>query len=135
MALLLLLGLVAFLPAKPGQVDPLPRWALLPATLVFLAAYFFLFVPWNVRRVLLQSATCNLPVQYVADGRGLHIASARGNASFPWSDFRRWRANANVTLLFLTDAHMFLIPRRLFVCDEDFLAFKDMVETYLGFPR
>jgi hypothetical protein len=129
---LLVLAVVAcFLPNRTVSGRVQEPSGILPAMLVFLAAYAFLYVPWNVRRLYLQNATKDHPLAIEATDEGITFRSSRGQASLPWSDFRHWRGNDKVVLLYETDASFFGVPAHFFANPETYVAFQGLVGRHL----
>jgi hypothetical protein len=104
----------------------------LPVALAFLALYAFVYVPWNVRRLFRQNPLRNMSCRYEVADTGLTLKSERGETRFLWSDFRRWRSNRKVLLLYLTDASFIGLPARLFRSHDKYLDLQGLVARHVG---
>lgn len=134
-ATLVVLAVAAcFLPQRtPNGRQAAPSMGL-PVALGFLALYAFVYVPWNLRRLYRQNPLKNISCRYEAADTGITLRSARGETRFLWSDFRRWRRNRKVLLLYLTDASFIALPARLFTIPNDYLKCQGLVAQHLGKP-
>ena len=107
---------------------------LLPSLLVYLALYAFVYVPWNVRRLASQNPLKGLSSRCEVTDAGLTFSSERGQLRMLWTDFRRWRCNAKVTLLYATDSSLFPFPAHYFTTNGTYLEFRALVAKHLGDP-
>ena len=131
-ALVVLAIAACFLPHRTPDGRTEEPSLFLPAILVFLALYAFLYVPWNVYRLYQQHPMRMLSSRVEASDGGLTIKSERGEARLSWSDFRRWRSNSKVLLLYMTDANFVTFPARLFAADGAYGEFRELVAKHLG---
>jgi len=90
--------------------------SLVPVTVYCLSIMIFSIAssqrtPWNQWRV---STNMQLPTTLEASAEGLTFHHAEGTLQYPWAAIKGYRETANLLLLFLTPALMWMIPKRSF---------------------
>ena len=81
-----------------------------------LAAYlfviFYLWMPYNIRRVFKQQKTLHVPIGVELTDTHFLTTSAHGNFQMPWKDFHKWKKNDRMVLVYQSEALMHAIPLR-----------------------
>ena len=98
--------------------------------LLFLAVYFFWFLPWRVSKSFKQNQFLKHSSTCVIDVTGVHTTSELGNSDIPWDHFHKWKMGRNMILLYPTDTMYFIFPKRLFSA-ESWDEFRAMVDSQL----
>ncbi len=104
---------------------------LLVGSLVYLALYFFVFVPWRARSLFRRQKVLHVPFRIEADGDGLVISSELGEVRLPWGILRNWKESRRLFLIYHADGLFHLIPKRLFASFEEIEAFRGLLNRNL----
>jgi hypothetical protein len=107
------------------------KWSLL-AFLLYLLVGFGFYVPYRIRSTLHQYKALQREFTFSPSEAGLHWTGETGNAIVPWSDFLRWKENDSVFILYVSDSHYHVIPKRLFAVAGDIEAFRAIVNEHVA---
>jgi hypothetical protein len=88
----------------------------------FLAAgiglYRYVFLPWRVKKMFFQQKELSLPFEMEITETGLVASNEIGNSNRPWANFRKWKEDQNLLLLYHSDLLFSMIPKRVFTSPE-----------------
>lgn len=131
--LLLALGAAGFriYQWSAGEIDA-SEAGLLPSLLLFLAAFFLLFLPWRLRRSYRRHRMLHAPFEIAFDDRTMSATNEFGHSSVPWSTFVRFRESKHVFLLYPADGLFHVIPKRLLSGDEEVNALRALLTEKVG---
>jgi|SRR6185436_17268557 len=105
-----LLGIVMALVAGfPWEFLTLP--ILLLAVWVF---FQFVLIPYQLGRVFKQQKDLSAPFEIELTDEEFYFHNAFGNSRMPWGNFVKWKENADLFLLYRSEAAFHLVPKRLF---------------------
>lgn len=83
--------------------------------IAFLLTWYWLYLPWRVRRLYRQQRSLHEAFTVVLDAdAGLRFESARGQGLLPWSHIGRWRESRSLFVLYESDALVHILPKRFF---------------------
>ena len=125
--LVFLLGLVWML-CSPDRWKPVTFFLI--GVLLYIAAYFFWFLPWQVAKSFKQNLLLKHKSTCVIDAAGFHTTSELGNSDIPWDHFHKWKMGKKMILLYFSDTMYLIFPRRLFSV-ESWDEFKAMADSQL----
>ena len=116
---------LAFFSSKP---DPgWGKWIML-AVLAYLSAYFFIYVPFWVKRHFRQYKELQREQVLTPEESGLSAKTVNGKSMLVWSDLRSWKENKNVFMLYVTDDLYHLVPKHFFASETDIKSFREMLQ-------
>ena len=79
----------------------------------YLALFFFVWLPFQARRMYKQQKTLHVPFTFRLDETGLRIESELGSTVLPWAMLHRWKENKHLFLIYHA-ANLFTpVPKRL----------------------
>jgi putative Ca2+/H+ antiporter (TMEM165/GDT1 family) len=78
----------------------------------YLYVIFFLWMPYNIRKVFKQQKTLHVPIEVELTDTHFFTTSAHGTFQMPWTDFHKWKKNDRMVLVYQSDALMHAIPTR-----------------------
>lgn len=104
---------------------------LLVTSLVYLALYFLVFVPWRARALFRRQKVLDGPFRILADSSGLAISSEIGEIRMPWAALRKWKESQRLFLIYHSDSLFHLVPKRLFTTSEQLDAFRGLLHRHL----
>lgn len=117
---------LAFFGSKPDS--GWAKWAVL-ASLVYLPAHFFLYVPYRLRRHFRQFKALQREQLLATTDTGLTTATEDGSATVPWSDLLRWKESNALFMLYVADSTYCLIPKRFFASEADIQGFRGILKS------
>jgi len=104
----------------------------LVGALTFLAAQFFVYIPWRARRAFTQYKALSEPVTITLQDDGLCFEREHGNGILPWSQIVKWKGSRDLFLLYPADHIFHLVPRHFFESEAAFSAFRSTVVARIG---
>lgn len=102
---------------------------------IYVALLFYVFMPWNARRVFKQQKTLHDPFTMELTEEGLFVDSTRGTLRMAWKDFHKWKINQKLILIYHSERMYNLIPARAFTNDAERQTVLTLIESHLGKPR
>lgn len=115
--LLLVLALLALGLAASAALQGRADWndLLSALAITFLPAWYWLYLPWRVRRLYQQQRSLHEPYSVTMDDdTGLHFQTTNGQARLPWEHIHRWRESRSLFVLHESDALIHILPKRFF---------------------
>lgn len=83
--------------------------------MAFLPTWYWLYLPWRVRRLYRQQRSLQEAFTVVLDDdAGLRLETAHGQTLLPWSHIGRWRESRSLFVLYESDALIHILPKRFF---------------------
>ncbi len=101
-----------------GELTPeiVKSWSyLLPVVAAAVGLYllsYYVYLPWNTRRIFLQQKEYAAPFEIEITPQALLAYSQYGYSNRPWADYRKWRQDEKLLLLYLSDVQYTVIPKR-----------------------
>lgn len=96
---------------------------------LILVGVLLLMTKWSQRKQLQmafeQDKRLNTPFDVEMTDAELRLASPIGHSNYPWDYFRKWDADDNVILLYITDTAPVILPRRTLGTPEAVQFLKD----------
>lgn len=84
---------------------------------MILSVLLFLVPQWNQRQQLKmafdQDKRIKVPFDVEMSDTQLSMSSEIGHSDYPWNHFRKWNADENVVLLYITDTAPLILPVRV----------------------
>lgn len=102
---------------------------------IYLALVFGLWLPYRIRRTFKQRKDLQRSCSFTATPEGLRFASEGVEGVKPWGDYLKWREGRKVLLLYISDGHFQMIPKRFFESGEALSAFRTLLESKIGQSR
>jgi len=87
---------------------------ILPVAILYLALFFFAYIPWKTRRTYKQQKSLQREQRMKFDEFGFSAENELGRSTTPWSDFVKWKENDHLFLLYISDPLYHMVPKRLF---------------------
>lgn len=84
------------------------------AAIAYIPAWYWLYLPWKVRRLYTQQRSLQEPASVEIGVAGLQFSTATGGGLLPWENIYRWRESRTVFVIYQSDALLHLIPKRCF---------------------
>ncbi len=101
----------------------------------YFALLFFVFVPWQAKRIFRQQKDLQRPSTIEFTDEGVRGESENGKGEIKWSDFHKWKANRSLILLFYSDALCNIVPTRSFADAAQRTVVLALIESKLGKQR
>ena len=92
---------------------------LLPAGLIYIVFFFFVYIPWKTRRAYKQQKALQRKLSMRFEESGLSVHTEHSDGTTPWSDFLKWKENSHLFLVYLSDCLYFMIPKRMISGPDD----------------
>jgi hypothetical protein len=89
-------------------------------------------VPWQSRRFYSRQKSLRRPRRVSWDDERLTTEGADFVVPTPWSDFRKWREDAKIFALYVTDQKFQIIPKRAFAKADDLAEFGSLVRAKIA---
>ncbi len=96
--------------------------------LLYLLILLFVVMPLRVRRLFRQQKLLHETYQMEITPAGFTNTSRRGSATYGWSDFHKFRASKNVTLVYQSDVMFHMFPRHCFT-DEQYAELQSYLQS------
>ena len=96
--------------------------------LPLIAVSWFVVVCLHYRKVVRAHAWSG----EVAEAEGLRVQLGDEAIVLPWTEWRRWRRNMSVVLIYPIKGQPFLLSRGMVATREDFEALQALLEARLG---
>jgi len=120
---------LAFFSSRP---DPgWGKWVVL-AVLAYLLTHYLIYVPFHLKRQYRQYKALQRELHLSPDASGLTVATENGKGTVPWSDFRSWKENKSLFMLYVTDRLYHLVPKHFFASPRDIDDFRAMLQRLVG---
>lgn len=116
-----------------GHAQPGLFWTL--GLGAYFTLLFFVFIPWQAKRIFLQQKALQRPFVIEFTDDGVRSEAENGSAEMKWADFHKWKANRSLILLFHSDALSNIVPTRSFADDAQRAALLALIESKLGKQR
>lgn len=81
---------------------------------VYTALNHWWFIPKGTTRLFQQMKSMQLPKELSVEERGLRFRDTYGDSLIPWDHIWKWRDTTAHLLIYLTDVHFFVVPKRAF---------------------
>ncbi len=91
------------------------------------------FIPRGMRQLFEKKKELSDPFEYEITPAGLVTSNQYGRTDHPWAQFKKWRENQHVFLLYASDAEFIIIPKRLCTAEQAEALRADLQEN--GIPR
>ncbi len=88
--------------------------------------YYYVQLPRRIRRIYEQQREMSSPFDHAITASGLATSNQYGHLDRPWEDFRKWKENKDLLLLYLSDVQFVLIPKRFCTAEQ-----LEALRTYL----
>ncbi|WP_394408140.1 YcxB family protein [Roseateles sp. BYS78W] len=85
-----------------------------PLAIAYFPAWYWLYLPWKVRRLYAQQRSLHQPFSVEIETAGLQFRTENGSGLLPWGNLYRWRESGKVFVLYQSDLLFSLIPKRCF---------------------
>jgi|GEM_PF-1243241 len=87
----------------------------LPILLVIVWVFFqFVLIPYQLGRVFKHQKGLSAPFEIELTDEEFHFRNEFGDSRIPWGNFVKWKENAELLLLYRSNAAFHLLPKRLF---------------------
>jgi|SRR5581483_7444964 len=100
--------------------------------LVWLVAFFVLYLPWRAKRNFRQYKALSERVSAEVREDGLFFKRETGEGLVPWSHVNKWRVGKALVLLYPSSNVFYLIPSHFFPDPEAFALFVATLRGRLG---
>ncbi len=120
---LVVLGILGSLYPTIAAGDPIQSMIFILPFLVivlFIVLYYYVLFPRRVQRIYEQQKEMSASFEHEITPEGLASSNQYGYANRPWGNFRKWRENKDLLLLYLSDVQFILLPKRF--CTPEQLA-------------
>jgi len=125
--------LVVTLVAGDTRAAPHPLLPALVALLLFLAAWYFILLPRQIRRAYHQPFDTPAPtLAGELTDAGLSVTSEAVSGQLPWRDVVRWKHDDRLVLLYSSASDFVMIPLRGFDSPESRSAALAFLQRHLG---
>ena len=112
---------MATLRGKPGLIAAVvgrvwPELLLLFALVICICTVlnYWWFLPNAAKRHFRQMKSLQLPKELSIEDRGLRFRDANDDSLIPWDHIWKWRDTTDHFLIYLTDIHLLVVPKRAF---------------------
>jgi hypothetical protein len=102
---------------ETSVADFLESFPWLVGWIVYLVAYYGVYIQWRARRVFAQTKELHVPVRFSLGDSGLTMENANGRSTMPWDHILKWRESRDLFLLYPNDILFYMIPKRC-IADE-----------------
>lgn len=128
--ILAVVGVVLIIAALGAAYVDRSWWLIL--ALAYLAAAFFVYMPFKQRRTFRQYKALSEAVTVEVRDEGLFFKRANGEGLVPWSHITKWRSNGKLLLLYPASNVFHLLPASFFPNQESFIKFVKLIEAKVG---
>lgn len=102
---------------------------------IYLAVYFTLLIPWQVRRTFRQYKALSELISVEIRDDGLFFKKPNSEGLFPWAHIIKWKRNKKLLLLYPADNLFYVLPSSFFPSQEAFNEFLRVMEEKAGKAR
>jgi hypothetical protein len=74
---------------------------------------YFLYLPRQVRKNFQKQQDAVMPFKIGIGGQGISFENARGQSTYPWDEYLKWREDEHLMLLYHSNGTSTLLPKRL----------------------
>jgi hypothetical protein len=74
----------------------------------------FMLLPRNIKRLYTQQKDLGSPFEIELDEDSFCSSNEYGHSRYPWDHFVKWKENEKLILLYLSDAVITMLPKRIF---------------------
>jgi YcxB-like protein len=103
--------------------------------ILYIAAYFCIFLPYRCRKLYRQQKVLHQPLEYEFSQEAFVICTAFGNSTLPWKLFQKWKEGKGMFLIYQTDVMFHAIPKRIFREKEEEQTVRQALFKAIGGPR
>lgn len=107
----------------------------LAAAVVWLVAWYWVFLPRQVRKLYSQQRSLQEPFEAIFDDAGMRTRSERGDGTLLWADAHKWRESKHLFLIYQSDALFHLLPKRCFGSEAEQAQLRDLLLSRVGPPN
>ena len=122
LAVVVLLPLLIVLDAPTGVTVGAALGVLIAVPVVY-----FIAIPWRARKIFRQQVNLQYPFEIEWDEETISFSSKSGSFVAPWQEFRKWKENDSMLLLFHSDVLYQMIPKRAFANPAELETFRGIV--------
>jgi hypothetical protein len=94
--------------------------------------FYFVFLPFKCARIYRQQRNLQIPFQFSWDDEGVFMKNEMAEGKTKWSDFRKYKQNKSVIMLYHSDALFNLVPKSAFSDAGQLADFMAHVERIRG---
>jgi len=95
--------------------------------LLYLGLWFFVYIPWQARRMFTQQKALREPLRLEASGEGLWASTSIAHGAYPWSHLHKWKEGKSLFLLYFSDSLFCIVPKRCFAHPGDVVSFRSLL--------
>ncbi len=128
---LVVLGILGSLYPSIAAGDPIQSMIFILPFLViilFIVLYYYVLFPRRVQRIYEQQKEMSASFEHEITPEGLASSNQYGYANRPWGNFRKWRENNDLFLLYLSDLQFIVLPKR-FCTPEQLQAIRERLQA------
>jgi len=100
--------------------------------LAYLPFWYFVVLPWRVRKLYVQRHDLQEQYEFSFDDEGISLSSSLLNQRFPWSHTRKWRESRELFLVYIADNMFKVFPKRSFVSSVEIDCFRELLTKNAG---
>lgn len=100
--------------------------------LAYLLGYFFIFIPWNARKIFRQYKAVSAPFSLEAQEEGLFFKRINAEALVPWDEILKWKRSETMLLLYPASNLYYVVAHTFFDNQSDFLEFQEELKKRVG---
>jgi hypothetical protein len=86
-----------------------------------------LLLPRRTKKTFLQMPAISLEQTLSWDDEAVMISSSQGQMRVPCKEFHRWTANDKQIIIYPADHVFYVLPRRIFASQQDFVALAELL--------
>lgn len=94
--------------------------------------WYFVFLPWQIRRLYRQQRALREPYDVAFDAAGISMTSALASSTFPWLHVHKWRESKQLLLVYHSDAMFSIFPKRYFDSPLEIDRFRELLTSRGG---
>jgi hypothetical protein len=107
----------------------------LGGSLVYLGLYFFVFIPFRLRRIYRQQKLLQDQLLVEISDTHMVIKSQHGQGVLPWEVFHKWKTARDLVLVYQSDVLFHIFPQRAFSSPQEYQQFQSLLRSKLGPQR
>ena len=94
---------------------------------------YYVLIPRGMRQLFEKKKELSEPFEYQITPGGLVTSNQYGQGRHPWGEFKKWRENQHVFLLYAGDVDFIILPKRLCAAEQIEALRADLQEN--GIPQ
>ncbi|HEX2698321.1 MAG TPA: YcxB family protein [Anaerolineales bacterium] len=118
---ILIISLYLAITSRRFLVETFPYITIVLVLVISFPLYRYIFLPRRAKQIFEQQKELAVPFQMEVSDTGLAFKNQYSNSNRPWSNFRKWKVNKKILLLYFSDISFVMIPIR-FCTDEQIQA-------------